>query len=67
MIFGLTAMGRPGEFSADTSWSLYDWVEMQVELKSILGREVDLVDQQGLYNPFRRHAILTTRQVIYAA
>ena len=54
-------------FAADTHWSLYDWVEMQADLKSILGREVDLVDKQGLSNPFRRHAILTTRQVIYAA
>ncbi len=40
---------------------------MQAELKSILGRTVDLVDKQGFSNPFRRHAILTTRQVIYAA
>lgn len=53
-------------FVADTHWSLYDWVEIQAELKSILGREVDLVDKQELSNPFRRHAILTTRQVIYA-
>ena len=54
-------------FAADTHWSLYDWVEMQAELKSMLGREVDLVDKQALSNPFRRHAILITRQVIYAA
>ena len=54
-------------FTADTHWSLYDWVGMQAELKSVLGREVDLVDKGGLSNPFRRHAILTTRQVIYAA
>jgi hypothetical protein len=54
-------------FAADAHWSLYDWVEMQEELKGILGRDVDLVDKKGLHNPFRRHAMLTTKQVIYAA
>ena len=54
-------------FAAETHWSLYAWVEMHAELQSILGRAVDLVEKQGLSNPFRRHAILTTRQVIYAA
>jgi predicted nucleotidyltransferase len=37
------------------------------ELKAIFGREVDLVDQEGLRNPFRRRAILGTKQPIYAA
>jgi predicted nucleotidyltransferase len=54
-------------FADDAHWSLYDWVEMQDELKGMLGREVDLVEKKGLHNPFRRHAILTTKQVIYAA
>ena len=54
-------------FAADAHWSLYDWVDMQEELKGMLGRDVDLVEKKGLYNPFRRHAILTTKQVIYAA
>jgi len=53
-------------FTADAHWSLYDWVDMQEELKGMLGREVDLVEKKGLHNPFRRHAILTTKQVIYA-
>jgi predicted nucleotidyltransferase len=55
------------EFAADADWSLYDWVDMAEELKSILGRQVDLVSKRGLRNPFRRHAILTTREVVYAA
>jgi len=40
---------------------------MREELKSIFGREVDLVSKRGLRNPFRRHAILTAREVVYAA
>ena len=47
-------------------WSLYEWVEMIDELKGIFGREVDLVEKTGLRNPFRRHAILKNREVIYA-
>jgi len=54
-------------FEPDIPWSLYDWVDMIDELKTMFGREVDLVEISGLRNPFRRRAILTTRQVLYAA
>lgn len=46
--------------------SLFDWVEMIDELKNLFGREVDLVEKETIQNPFRRHSILTSRQVIYA-
>ncbi len=46
---------------------LFDWVDMIDELKSIFGRRVDLVSKKGLRNPFRRHQILSTREVIHAA
>jgi predicted nucleotidyltransferase len=42
-------------------------VEMQDELAEIFGREVDLVEKDAIRNPFRRHNILTTREVVYAA
>lgn len=42
-------------------------VEMLDELAEIFGREVDLVEKNAVRNPFRRHEILTTREVIYAA
>jgi len=54
-------------FTDDAHWSLYDWVDMQEELEGMFGRDVDLVEKKSLHNPFRRHAILTTKQVIYAA
>lgn len=54
-------------FEPDIPWSLYDWIDMIEELKLIFGREVDLVEKSGLRNPFRRHEILNTRQVLYAA
>ena len=54
-------------FEPEIPWSLFDWMDMIEELQEILGREVDLVEKSGLRNPFRRQAILSTRQVIYAA
>jgi uncharacterized protein len=48
-------------------WGGYDWVDMIEELKAIFGRDVDLVDKSGLRNPFRRHSILASREVLYAA
>ena len=42
-------------------------VDMLDDLAGIFGREVDLVEKDSLRNPFRRHAILTSREVIYAA
>ncbi len=54
-------------FADDAPWSLFDWVDMIDELKAIFGREVDLVSKTGLRNPFRRHEILRTRVLIYAA
>ena len=55
------------EFEAKHPWSLYDVVDMEDELQSIFGREIDLVMKGGLKNPIRRGEILRTRQVVYAA
>ena len=54
-------------FTPDAKWSLFDHARMREELSSLLGREADVVETTGLRNPFRRHEILATRRVIYAA
>lgn len=54
-------------FAADAPWSLLDLVTMREHLRQIFGREVHLVEQAGLRNPFRRQAILSHREVIFAA
>ena len=54
-------------FEPDIPWSLFDWVDMIEELRTILGRPVDLVEKSAITNPFRRHSILRTHKVIYAA
>jgi len=53
-------------FVEGAAWSLFDLVEMKAELEKIFGREVDLVEKDSLRNPFRRHAIMSGREVIYA-
>ena len=54
-------------FVPDARWSLWDLTEMQQELEAIFGRSVDLVENGTLRNPFRRQAILSTKEVVYAA
>lgn len=54
-------------FDPASQWDLFDLVEMRDELMAMFGRDVDLVEKEGLSNPFRRRSILSTRQVVYAA
>ncbi|MEM9274990.1 MAG: nucleotidyltransferase family protein [Cyanobacteria bacterium P01_F01_bin.143] len=57
-------------FSSDNSWTLFDYVDMQNELKVIFGREVDLVSKKGIersQNHLRKNHILDSAKVIYAA
>jgi len=54
-------------FSTDAAWSSFDLVDMRDQLQQIFARDVDLVEEAGLRNPFRRAAILREKQVIYAA
>lgn len=55
------------DFVPQANWSLFDISRMRLELSSLFGREVDLVQKGGLRNPYRRRRILTDREVIYAA
>lgn len=54
-------------FEDHAGWSLWDLFDMRDELAVIFGRRVDLIEKEGLRNPFRRHEILSSRQVVYAA
>jgi len=54
-------------FEPEAPWSLWDLSVMRQELEELFGREVDLVEKQGLRNPFRRHAILANQRLLYAA
>jgi hypothetical protein len=54
-------------FDPAAPWSLWDLSTMRDELAAITGREVDLVEKEGLRNPYRRKEILANREVIHAA
>ena len=54
-------------FEETAGWDLFDIVDMKEELKSIFGREVDLVEQGAIRNPFRRQSILSSKEILYAA
>jgi len=54
-------------FDPEAPWTLWDLSEMRQELEGIFGRAVDLVEKKGLRNPFRRHAVLSSQRLIYAA
>jgi predicted nucleotidyltransferase len=54
-------------FEPGAPWTLWNLSSMRQELEGIFGRNVDLVEKKGLRNPFRRHAILSSQRLIYAA
>lgn len=57
-------------FAPESHHTLFDLVHMENELKEIFQREVDLVSRRGIEqsrNYLRRHEILSSAQVIYAA
>jgi predicted nucleotidyltransferase len=54
-------------FQPEAAWSLWDLLDMRDSLRDMFGREVDLIEKEALRNPFRRHEILKTHKVVYAA
>ena len=53
-------------FSREAEISLFDLVQMQLDLEKIFHRPVDIIEKEALENPFRKREILRTAQVIYA-
>jgi hypothetical protein len=55
-------------FSPDVDWGLFDHVQMQQELQSLLRRNIDLISKRALeqsQNWLRRKEILGTAQVLF--
>jgi len=55
------------EFIDDNRYSLFDLYGIRDDFEKILGKEVDLIEKQGLRNPYRRDNILKNARVVYAA
>jgi predicted nucleotidyltransferase len=45
---------------------LFEIALMKIELEKMFKRPVDIVEKEGLRNPYRRSEILNTAQVVYA-
>ena len=54
-------------FSSTAQTSLFDLVQMQIELEDIFCRPVDMVEKEALRNPYRKREILNNALVVYAA
>ncbi|MEX2171906.1 MAG: nucleotidyltransferase domain-containing protein [Pirellulales bacterium] len=52
-------------FEPTADWNAWDLLDLRVELGLLFGREIDLVEERSLENPFRRRAILRSQRVIY--
>jgi predicted nucleotidyltransferase len=55
------------EFRDSESISLFDIIDLQTYFEEITKRPVDIVEPSGLRNPFRRKAIIESREILYAA
>ena len=57
-------------FAPEARWSLLDWVDMEAELATIFGRDVDLVEKECVEkseNYIRRRQILNHLERLYVA
>ena len=52
-------------FEPNSKLSLMEIVQIKDELKTIFGREIDIVEKEAIRNPFRKQEILSSREVIY--
>lgn len=53
-------------FEPTATWSLWDLTRMKDDLAAISGRTIDLVEKDGLRNPFRRQHIVGGSKVIWS-
>jgi uncharacterized protein len=57
-------------FAPDAEWGLWDHVQMQKELESLLQRDVDLISERAVErseNWLRRQEILDTAKVLFSS
>jgi len=54
-------------FDAASQWSLFDIVDMKEELAALFGRDVDIVEERAVRNPYMLESIRRTKRVQYAA
>ncbi|MDA3849994.1 MAG: nucleotidyltransferase domain-containing protein [Spirochaetaceae bacterium] len=53
------------EFEKDKSIGLFDLMDLKRKLQTLFGRRIDLVEKEGLINPYKKEEILRTSRKIY--
>ncbi len=54
-------------FTEDAHWGLWEFYALRDELQALFGRDVDLVEPEGIINPIRKKRILNEKKVLYSA
>ena len=52
-------------FDPKAQWSLFDIVDMKLELESIFKRDVDIIEDGTIRNPIKRRCIYENLEVVY--
>jgi len=52
-------------FNPDAAWSLFDIVDMKLELQEIFKRDVDILEDGTVKNPIKRRCIYENIEVVY--
>ena len=54
-------------FAPDAPLDFEHYLDVKEALEARFGRSVDLVEKEALRNPWRKHEIMRTREIVYAA
>ena len=54
-------------FQENSNYSLFEFIDLKEKMELCLSRRVDLVEKDGITNPYRRKEILSTARRIYVA
>ena len=52
-------------FGPDSGWSLFDIVDMKMELESIFERDVDILEEGTIRNPIKHRCVYENLEVVY--
>ena len=55
------------KLSKDSGYSIFELLEIKEKFENLFRRKIDLVELDGLRNPYRKNEILKTAKRIYAA
>ncbi|HAQ61729.1 TPA: hypothetical protein DCR49_07005 [Candidatus Delongbacteria bacterium] len=55
------------KLSKGSGYSIFELIEIKEKFENLFRRKIDIVELEGLRNPYRKEEILKTAKMIYAA